>query len=183
MIKWKTLLCKTILLLSITLSIIISSCNGQANKGDLQNVISSREMLSQNSTLQNTPSNKQISQVVRTVFQDSKGKFWFGCEGGAFRLDGAILVHIDSIKSESGKGVTIKDIGEDKNGKLWFAHTGGISSIDGETVTNYYESDGLISNDVWCIAADTNGKIWIGTFDGVCIFNGCLLYTSPSPRD
>lgn len=39
-------------------------------------------------------------------------------------------------------------------------------------MTNYYESDGLISNDVWSIAADKNGRIWIGTIDGVCVFNG-----------
>ena len=39
-------------------------------------------------------------------------------------------------------------------------------------MTNYYESDGLISNDVWSIATDKNGRIWIGTIDGVCVFNG-----------
>ena len=41
-----------------------------------------------------------------------------------------------------------------------------------ELITNYYESDGLISNDVWSIDADKNGKIWIGTTDGICVFNG-----------
>jgi ligand-binding sensor domain-containing protein len=39
-------------------------------------------------------------------------------------------------------------------------------------VTNYYESDGLISNDVWCIETDVNGNVWIGTIEGTCIFDG-----------
>lgn len=172
MIKWKTLHYKTNLLLSITLSIILSSCYGQANKGDLKNVISSREKLSQNSALQNNLLNNQISQVVRIIFQDSRGDIWFGTQNGAFKLDGKSLNHIDGIKSESGKGVTIKDITEDTDGKIWFGHTDGISSVDGETIANYYESDGLISNDVWCIAKDSAGNIWIGTIEGVCVFNG-----------
>jgi ligand-binding sensor domain-containing protein len=82
------------------------------------------------------------------------------------------LIHIDSIKSESGKRVTIKDITEDKDGTIWFGHTDGISSIDGDLVTNYYESDGLISNDVWNISSDAEGKIWIGTIEGACVFDG-----------
>ncbi len=156
------------LYVAITLNVIVQSCSCQENKGVSQNTISQTEIISRDLNLKNN----QISQVVRTVFQDSKGIIWFGTENGAFRLYGKSLIHIDGIRSESGKGVTIKDIAEDKNGKVWFGHTDGISSIDGEKATNYYESDGLISDDVWCIAADSNGNIWIGTIDGTCIFNG-----------
>lgn len=163
------------LFLVIVLPLVINSCSGQEKKNELQNITSERN-LEDNQSNGNfslfTDLNNQISQVVRTVFQDSKGVFWFGTENGAFKLIGNSLIHIDKIKSESGKGVTIKEITENKDGKLWFGHTGGISSIDGELVVNYYESDGLISNDVWCISADNNGEIWIGTIDGVCIYNG-----------
>src|SRR5690606_7574274 len=55
---------------------------------------------------------------------------------------------------------------------IWLGHSDGISSVQGETVTNFYASDGLIDNDVWCIAADAEGKIWIGTVEGVCVFDG-----------
>ena len=163
------------LFLVIVLPLVISSCSGQEKKKGLQNVTSERN-LEDNKSNENfllfSDLNNQISQVVRTVFQDSKGVFWFGTQNGAFKLIGNSLIHIDKIKSESGKGVTIKVITESKDGKIWLGHTDGVSSIDGDIVTNYYESDGLISNDVWCISADNNGKIWIGTVDGVCIFNG-----------
>jgi ligand-binding sensor domain-containing protein len=148
----------------IALCFFLTSCTGQTNKGGNQLIIKE--------TIQSPDSKKQISPVVRMMYQDSKGNLWFGAEGGAFRYDGYSLIHIDSIRSESGGGVTIKDIAEDKDGKIWFGHTDGISSINGTSVTNYYESDGLISNDVWCIETDVNGNVWIGTIEGTCIFDG-----------
>jgi ligand-binding sensor domain-containing protein len=162
----------------IALSLILNSCNGQINKDEFQSSASARKIEGNKTNTKNieysffSDSNSQISQVVRTIFQDSKGNLWFGTQNGAFKLDGGTLTHIDNIISENGKRVTIKEITESKDGKIWIGHSDGISSIDGSTVTNYYESNGLISNDVWSIAADKNGKIWIGTIDGVCVFNG-----------
>ena len=164
--KQKTQFYKIKLLAGIALFIIMTSCNGQGNNGDKQNTTI------ENEKIQFPNFKNQISDVVRTIFQDSKGNIWFGTQNGAYKFTGDSLIHIDSIKSESGKGVTIKDIAEDKDGKIWFGHTDGISSIDGTVVTNYYESDGLISNDVWCIETDVNGNVWIGTIEGTCIFDG-----------
>ena len=158
-------------LIFICLTTLISSCNGQEYRNDPGNRSIQTSIGTQNSILVNKPK-EQISQVVRMMFQDSKGNIWFGAENGAWKLTGQTLIHIDSIKSESGKGVTIKDIIEDKDGTIWLGHTDGISSIKGETVTNYYQSDGLISHAVWCIGSDDEGKIWIGTMEGACIFDG-----------
>lgn len=124
----------------------------------------------------------QISEVVRTVFEDSRGNFWFGTQDGAFVLQNDSLVHLDQLKSESGKGVTIKAITESKDGVIWLGHTDGISRIDGEVVTNFYEADGLISDDVWCILADRAGQIWIGTIAGVCVYNGHEFFNFPLPE-
>ncbi|NPD48268.1 two-component regulator propeller domain-containing protein [Lentimicrobium sp. S6] len=165
---------------AIALSLILNSCNGQKNKNKIKQSINSEKKLEDSKpntyntkhSLFYSDINNQISQVVRTIFQDSKGDIWFGGEGGVFKFSNNLLTHIDSIKSKSGKKVTVKDIAEDNDGKIWIGHTDGISSIDGEKVTNYYESDGLISDNVWSIATDKNGRVWIGTIDGVCVFNG-----------
>ncbi|MEZ5030456.1 MAG: two-component regulator propeller domain-containing protein [Saprospiraceae bacterium] len=117
-------------------------------------------------------STEQISQVVRMMMQDQEGSYWFGTENGAFKLVDDSLYHMDKIRSETGGLVTIKDITQDMNGVIWIGHADGISRIQGDSVVNYYESDGLISNDVWCIEADALGKIWIGTIDGACTFDG-----------
>ena len=168
------------LLTAIALSLILNSCIGQKSKNEPKQPISSEKKLEESKpdTYNNeqplfySDINNQISQVVRTIFQDSRGDIWFGGEGGAFRFSNNSLTYIDSIRSNSGKRVTIKDIEEDNDGKIWIGHTDGISSVDGEKVTNYYESDGLISNDVWCIATDRNNQVWIGTIEGICKFDG-----------
>ena len=151
------------ILIFISLTFIISSCNEQKNETNAQSVL-----------LPQSPSfpKEQISQVVRMMIQDSRGDIWFGGEGGVFRFSNNLLTHIDSIKSSSGRGVTIKDITEDNDGTIWIGHTDGVSSVDGEKVTNYYESDGLISKDVWCVATDKDNQVWIGTIEGVCKFDG-----------
>lgn len=123
-----------------------------------------------------------IDQVVRVVFQDSKGTFWFGAESGAFKLVGDTLAPVAGLLNEAGRGVTIKDIAEDPNGTLWFAHTGGLSSLQGTTVTNYYQSNGLPSNDVWNVTADRQGQIWVGTLEGVAVFSNNRFTKFPLPE-
>ncbi len=161
----------------LCLAFTILSCQGQDNRNDAS---LQKPLITQYPILVQRP-HEQISQVVRMMFQDSKGHIWFGAEGGAWKLTGQSLIHMDGIKSESGKRVTIKDITEDKDGTIWLGHTDGISSVKGENVTNYYESDGLISNDVWNICADTDGKIWIGTIEGACVFDGKTFKTIELP--
>ena len=178
------MLFKTTFLLLTALSTVLQSCKGQIFKDTLQKEVSSKEIFLQSSPQQNTSHHEQISQVVRTVYQDSRGDFWFGTQNGAFKLSNDSLVHIDGIQSESGKGVTIKDITEDRFGKIWFGHTDGISCVSKDTVLNYYEKDGLISYDVWCLEAASSGNIWIGTLNGLCVFNGTTFtpFTLPEGR-
>jgi len=144
--------------------LLIFSCNAQDQTAN------SRIQLS--GAMTNSQTKEQISQVVRMMFQDSKGNIWFGTQGGAYKLSNNSLIKIDSIKSETGGRVTIHDITEGKDGKIWFGHTDGLSSYDGEVVENYYESDGLLNNDVWNLESDVKGNIWIGTIEGLCKFNG-----------
>ncbi len=113
----------------------------------------------------------EIGGVVRSIFQDTRGVLWVGGEGDLFRNDGKVLTSYD-IKDDLGNGVTIKRIIEDKDGNIWCGTTGGITRIDGKSFTSFGEKDGLISRDVWSIAADANGMIWIGTIEGVCRFDG-----------
>lgn len=162
----KKSVCRNLILMMMTFQ--LSSCVAQVKEKSANDPIG---IVNRNPPLI-FDRNAQISQVVRMMFQDSKGNIWFGAENGAWKLTGQNLVHIDSIKSESGTGVTIKGIVEDKFGTIWLGHTDGISSIKGEKVTNYYESDGLISNDVWNISTDSDGNIWMGTIDGACVFDG-----------
>ncbi len=62
---------------------------------------------------------------------------------------------------------------QDNAGNLWFGTTAdGIYRYDGKLFTHYTVTHGLNSNTVWCMREDKSGKIWIGTSDGVCMYDG-----------
>jgi ligand-binding sensor domain-containing protein len=163
----------------VIVSIILSACNKPVpkiatdqNTDEMANKNLQEVPIDTTSQMLFTNYAPPIDRVVRTMFQDREGTFWFGTEGGAFKLVGNNLVYLEHIKSSYGKPVTIKAITEHMDGSIWMAHTDGISRIHKNEVTNYYESDGLISEDVWSIATDTKGQVWIGTIEGLCVFDG-----------
>ncbi|MEL7148683.1 MAG: two-component regulator propeller domain-containing protein [Bacteroidota bacterium] len=155
-------------LITLWLFTVMFSCNGPINRNQQSQIPAA----SQTATSDKDESDGQISQVVRMMFQDSQGTIWFGTQNGAFKLTDDTLVSVEGIKDEAGKGVTVKDIAEDSEGKIWVAYEGGISSIDGQVVTNYHEVDGLANSSVWSIETDDKGNVWIGTLEGVYLFNG-----------
>ncbi|XLS30642.1 two-component regulator propeller domain-containing protein [Flavobacteriaceae bacterium M23B6Z8] len=176
----KALEIKSKLFIVVTLLLTLCSCKGQQEEREVTLPADSEKKSEQQKS--KITDNKQplfypgfdgqMSQVIRTMFQDSEGNLWFGTQNGAFKFEDNTLIHIDGITSETMDDVTIKDITQSKDGKIWLAHTDGVSSIDGNTITNYSESNGLLNNDVWSVVADRTGKIWIATIDGVCVFNG-----------
>ena len=113
----------------------------------------------------------EISGVVRSVFEDSRGTIWLGGECDLFRYDGRTLTSY-AIKDDLGRGVTVKKIVEDRDGNIWCGTTGGITRIDGTSFTSFGEKDGLISQDVWNMTVDPSGGIWICTLEGACRFDG-----------
>lgn len=111
-----------------------------------------------------------ISDIVRRIFQDSKGQFWFGTNSeGICCYDEKKMTRFSIDQGLSGYQVT--RILEDKKGMLWIATNGGVSMYDGKKFTNYTVKDGLPDNSTWSIFEDSKGIIWIGTANGVCTIN------------
>ena len=113
----------------------------------------------------------QISGVIRTVFQDSKGNFWFGTQSGLCRYDKNGLVYFD-LKNRTGQGVTVHVILEDKMGAIWIGYGGGIAKYYGTYFTNYHEKDILTTGGLWSMLMDSKGTLWVGTTQGVFTFDG-----------
>ena len=62
---------------------------------------------------------------------------------------------------------------QDKAGNLWFGTTeNGLYKYDGKSFTQYLVADGLNSNSVYTLFEDKDGKIWIGTEVGLCLYDG-----------
>lgn len=72
----------------------------------------------------------------------------------------------------------------DPDGNLWFGtNHEGIYRYNGESFMNFTEEDGLSSNVVHCLAVDKNGDLWIGTQNGLSIYNGKGFSNIPIPWD
>jgi ligand-binding sensor domain-containing protein len=71
---------------------------------------------------------------------------------------------------------------QDKAGNLWFGTTeNGLYKYDarlndevgqGKSFRQFLVADGLNSNNIFSILEDKDGKIWIGTAAGVCLYDG-----------
>lgn len=116
-----------------------------------------------------------VGKPVRSIFEDSKGQFWVGTEGG--------LILFDRVKNTIIKKYTTKDglsndhvlnIQEDKAGNLWISTYAGLSrfNIDSKTFKTYSQTDGLPGNEFNYNAsvALSSGELAFGGINGLSLF-------------
>ena len=109
------------------------------------------------------------------IYQDSEGNMWVATMEGLCRYD-----YQQNAFKRIGKinAITI-DIDEDKDGCLWLSTQGeGLWRYDNKTgeFRNYRCEDrlddtSLPDNQINCCHIDEKGKLWIGTFAGLCIYD------------
>lgn len=122
-----------------------------------------------------------VSQYIRSIFQDSKGNYWFGPAGySVSRYDIKTLTYFSNADffqgnpcASSSYGNSVHAISEDKNGHIWFGTDCGAVRFDGSTFWNYTEKNGLRHLGVGrkCILTDKAGTTWVGTGGGVFLYN------------
>lgn len=121
-----------------------------------------------------------VSQYIRSIFQDSKGNYWFGPAGqSVVRYDGKTLHYFSEAEFFNhdsaiiGDKISVHAIAEDKNGNLWFGTGNGLVKYNGKTFKRYDEKNGLDNSYVGrkSILTDKSGNIWIGTGGGVFRYN------------
>lgn len=93
--------------------------------------------------------------------------------GFADEIDGMRFTHIGLEDGLSHS--TIFGINQDKEGNLWFATYDGLNKYDGYNFTVYrhqYKNPKSIANDITrCVVIDDDNCIWIGTRDGLSLYN------------
>jgi ligand-binding sensor domain-containing protein len=79
-----------------------------------------------------------------------------------------LLRNLGSLKD---KGFNVNSSLQDKDGNLWFGTTGdGVYKYDGKTFTQFTTPNGTNSLLGSVFLEDKSGKIWMGTGDGVCVY-------------
>ncbi len=74
-------------------------------------------------------------------------------------------------------GMRIEHIAEDGEGYLWFASWGnGVSRFDGDEFQNFTRRDGLVHDQIFFICNDSQERLWFGTTDGVCWYDGANFH-------
>ena len=134
---------KIILLIFISGSFL--SCKGQEKSEHKQTGTENLEVGKATSALDNQ---------IWKIFQDSKGKYWFGSNGrGVYSLDGnelKLFTTTDGLVNDSIRGIQ-----EDKDGNIYIETPGGISKFDGKQFTTIkaikssYNQWKLHANDLW----------------------------------
>ncbi len=132
---------KTILLFFVSISFL--SCNGQ--------------MKSEHKKTETVQIGNVISELdnhIWRIFQDSKGKYWFGSNGnGIYYLTGNELKQfttVDGLVNDSIRGIQ-----EDTDGNIYIETQKGISKFDGnqfttlKSIKSSYNQWKLEPNDLW----------------------------------
>jgi len=167
--------------LMLVLSFLFNSCIGQITESIPVNITRiHKDSISlkaetqpeyRNSVHDKDYQGNQISGVIRTVFQDSKGNFWFGTQNGLCRYDKNGLVYF-VLKDSTGQKVVVYAILEDKIGNIWIGYDRGIAKFDGNYFTMYYENGTKRIGGLWSMTMDKKGMLWVGTTQGVYSFDG-----------
>ena len=108
------------------------------------------------------------------VFQDRLGKFWFGTPNGVIFSYSESNGLIEKYKVTNGPGQWMFNMLEDDQGQLWVSVAqGGLHMINTKqgSPANYDTIDGLASNANWDTEEAKDGKIWIGSTQGIDVYD------------
>jgi len=126
-----------------------------------------------------TKSNGLPSNLIHCTYKDRNGFLWIGTSRGLARYDGHERFKIFSKEHyPTFKSNYITSIAEDDSHVLWVGtRYGGIMTLDLRTdkwTTYMYEEsneNSLSNNEVLEILVDSYNRVWIGTEDGLNIYN------------
>lgn len=114
---------------------------------------------------------------VRAVFANADGTALMGT-GGA----GLSVVKQQQVKQYLFRDNIVRAVWMDRWGNYWAGSGGGglarINSSQGHEQTTYFgRPQGLPSDYIWSLYEDRQGRLWVGTERGLCMFDGTSFKT------
>lgn len=103
---------------------------------------------------------------VTSLFEDSRGRLWFGTLGNLYYLENEKPVEF-TLQSGLPKGTEFSAITETRDGALWFGTSNGLSRYLNGAASVYTVQQGLPDNYVIALLQTRDGKLWVGTRGGL----------------
>jgi signal transduction histidine kinase/ligand-binding sensor domain-containing protein len=113
------------------------------------------------------------SDSVTAILQTRDGFLWVGTSAGLVRFDGITFSRIKLFDAATNSPVWITALCEDSAGALWIgSQQDGLFELTHGNIRRYVMADGLLDNGVTSLAADRQGRVWVGTQAGLNLWTG-----------
>ncbi|MDB4160985.1 T9SS type A sorting domain-containing protein [Bacteroidia bacterium] len=128
------------------------------------------------------------SSRVTNISEMKNGDIWFSDFNGATHYDGTVFIAYKAADGLPFGGT--EDVLEADNGDIILATgLGGVAVFNGTDFEMVTEEDGLVSDNTTALLKDNDGNIWVGTSDGISVFDDTMkwmtnhtrMYTMPKP--
>lgn len=116
---------------------------------------------------------------IETMAFDRDGTLWLGTAAGVTRYADGRVENISALGN-----AFVNDILVDRAGVIWIGGTDGLLRYDGNEVRRITANDGLPALQVISLLEGEDGRLWIGTQNGIVYLeNGVLNRMPPSAFD
>ena len=122
---------------------------------------------------------------ILTIVQTKDGYMWFGTAEGLVRFNGAEFTTFSSATAPGLRHNIIMALLEDKtDGSLLVGtYGGGLARYRSGQFSSYAVEPGSPQNSVNALAQDNLGNVWIGSQQGLALFQGGKLVHYNGPKD
>ncbi len=125
---------------------------------------------------------KDFHSNIYAMRKDAEGKIWMGTRGDGLMIDNVWYKHQDGDASSLAND-NIFCIYRDKKDRMWIGTFGGGLDLAIKTDKGYrfkhFLNGSYGQRQIRVICEDKNGMMWVGTSDGVYVFNPDLLIQNP----
>ncbi len=154
-------------------------CLSQGKEGDFY--LGTRGMIYQinkNSVVQRIKINLNGNNDVVSILTDRNGNIWFSVMNrGFYLIQKGSDNYIDIGSKMNLQNTLVNNFLEDNEGNIWVSTFGkGVYCLNNLYLKNFNENDGLSNNNIYSMEKVSSGKLIIGTFNGINIFENGKFY-------